>query len=208
MNINWYAIYNIGTGEITSTLTSDDDSIAFNTPEGCSAVVGDYSAFNGYILDGVYIEYAYAQKTDKAMRPDWANRWSNETLCWIDLRSLSDLKARRWNEIKQERTARLVGNITVGGRTYQCNQAAMAGAALAAFMATVDGTTATFAQPWVLTDNTSAELTAAETIAMGLAARDYVNGLSTATQAIRDALDALEPGSTPADIAAASAWPS
>jgi hypothetical protein len=122
--------------------------------------------------------------------------------------TLESLVARRWNEIKQERTARLVGNITVGGRTYQCNQAAMAGAALAAFMAQVDGTTATFAQPWVLTDNTSAELTAAETIAMGLAARNYVNGLSTATQAIRDALDALEPGSTPADIAAASAWPS
>ena len=132
---------------------------------------------------------------------DWT--WNDVTRRWKRVATLKQIRAEKWDVIKAERIDRLVGNITVGGRTYQCNQAAMAGAALAAFMSTAGGTTTTFAQPWVLTDNTSANLTAEETIELGLAARDYVNGLSTTTQAMRDALDAA----TTAEDVAAVTWP-
>ena len=119
--------------------------------------------------------------------------------------AIDTLRARKWSEVKAERSRRLVGTFMVGVNVFDCNESAMAGATLAAFMAlyAASGVTAAYRQTWVLADNTQVSLTAAEMIAVGVAGKEYVTGLWETSQRLRVMIDAA----TTADEVGAVGWP-
>jgi hypothetical protein len=116
--------------------------------------------------------------------------------------TLESLVTRRWNEIKQEKIRRETGLFTVDARVYQCNELKMLGATVGASMA-IDAGKEDYRQFWVLADNSDVLLTAAEMVAVGLAAKNYISSLSEITQALRASLDLAE---SPEEVAAVI-WP-
>lgn len=129
----------------------------------------------------------------------------NGAPAWLDTRGVEQAKSERWEAVKTERATRLTGSLTVAGVEYDCNQAAMAGAALAAYTAKMVGgaTAASYRQLWVPADNSTVNLAADEMIAVGQAAAAYVTGLWGTSQALRKQIDKAK---TTAEVDAIT-WP-
>lgn len=138
---------------------------------------------------GALVDYQPPSPGDDEMQT-WA--WSEEHRQWLPSPTLAAIKAVAWAAIKDRREALLVGAFTVAGRTFQCNQASMSGATLGAFMALTQGgdAAANYRQSWVLADNTTVSLTAAEMVEVGWAGSAYVTELWEKSQRLRQALDA------------------
>ena len=131
--------------------------------------------------------------------------WDWKAHGWHDPRTLDALKADKWDRVKAERSRRESGTFDCGGLTFDCNEPALAGATLDAFMAKIAGGDASTAwvQPWVLADNSVAALNADQMIAAGQACKAYISGLWSVSQALRHQIDAAQT----ADEIAAITWP-
>mgnify|MGYP003600581126 CR=1 FL=1 len=73
---------------------------------------------------------------------------------WIDIRSIDDLKAQKWSEIKSQRDQLEFGGFEFDGSIYDSDQVSQ-GRIMGAASAGVD-------QVWTLADNTTVNLTAAQ----------------------------------------------
>lgn len=73
---------------------------------------------------------------------------------WIDPRTLDEIKAQRWAEIKQQRDQLEFGGFEFGGGVYDSDQVSQ-GRIMGAASAGVD-------QTWTLADNTTVELSASQ----------------------------------------------
>jgi len=125
---------------------------------------------------------------------------------WVPSPTIAQAKAQRWGDIKAQRELRLRGTFTSGGRLFDLSTSGnLSGAVLDAVIALSNGEP--FSQFWVLADNTSAPLTAAETIAAGRLAKSLVTGLWQTSQALREQLDAIDDEAGTLAEVAAVVWP-
>lgn len=129
-------------GELLKIISGSMDSIKLNTPRGC-VVVEDPPAPNMYYKDGWVAMPA---------QPTSYHIFNYDLKDWIDPRTLDEIKAQKWAEIKSQRDNLEFGGFEFEGGIYdsdQVSQSRIMGAAVAG----VD-------QVWTLADNNTVELTA------------------------------------------------
>lgn len=88
---------------------------------------------------------------------------------WIDPRSLDEIKAQKWAEIKTERDQLEFGGFEFGGNIYDSNQVSQ-GRIMGAALAGVD-------QVWTLADNTTVNLTASQLQQLYAALQAHIAGV-------------------------------
>lgn len=117
--------------------------------------------------------------------------------------TIAGTKSRRWAAIKTERARRLAGTFTHAGSTYDIDPTHLAGASIDAREALIADEVG-WTQAWVLSDNTTVTLTAAEMIAVGRACKAVVSDLWATSQYLRGLIDAA----TTVEEVDAVVWPS
>ena len=88
---------------------------------------------------------------------------------WRDTRSLDDLKAQKWTEIKSERDSLEFGGFEFDGNIYDSNQVSQ-GRIMGAAGAGID-------QTWTLANNTTVELTAQQLKELYAALQAHIAGV-------------------------------
>lgn len=135
-------------------------------------------------------------------RPGPRFEWTGPVGGWVDQRSIEEVRAARWNLIKEERAAREFGTFTHAGHEFDMDPVRISGAVMDAREAIIAGEE--FTQAWVLTNDSVLVMTAVETIAMGRAAKAAVSNLWITSQYLRGLIDAA---TTVAEVEAVT-WPS
>ena len=128
-------------------------------------------------------------------------RYQAGALIWIDPRTLDQIKADKWTSIKAQRSSREAGTFTAVGHIFNVDPVNLVGAALDAYLAKQNGET--YAQAWVLADNTAVALTADQMIAAGRACKAYMAELWVISQTLRGQITAAQD----AAAVAAVVWP-
>lgn len=129
-------------GELLQLIYADEETVALNTPKDGFAV-DDPPKSNMFYQDG-WLEMP-AQPTSYHI-------FNYDTKQWIDPRSLDEIKAQKWAEIKAQRDQLEFGGFEFKGGIYDSDQVSQ-GRIMGAAVAGID-------QTWTLTNNTTVELTA------------------------------------------------
>lgn len=138
--------------------------------------------------------------------PPPGEHWRWDAGAWVPAPTIAQAKAQRWADIKARRAELLAGSFTSGGRSFDLGTSGnLSGAVLDAVIALSNAEP--FSQFWVLADNTSATLTAAETIAAGRLAKSLVTGLWQTSQALREQIEAIDDETGTLAEVAAVVWP-
>ena len=132
-------------GELLSIIAATEEVVALNTPQGCLAV-SDPPRQDMLYENGGWI--------DLPKRPSLFHCFDYTTRHWIDQRSLDDLKAQKWAEIKSLRNQLEFGGFEFEGNIYDSDQVSQ-GRIMGAAISGVD-------QVWTLADNTTVSLTASQ----------------------------------------------
>ena len=131
-------------GKPQCTLSGNEEIIALNTPHGCIAVE-DPPNPNMYYQGGW---------VDKPPQPSQFHAFSYATKEWVDARSLDEMKAQKWEEIKLQRDQLEFGGFAFEGNIYDSDQVSQ-GRIMGAAISGVD-------QVWTLAGNTTVELSASQ----------------------------------------------
>lgn len=131
-------------GELLKTISSNHETVELNTPEGGLAVE-DPPEPNMYYQDGWV-----AMPT----QPSPYHIFNYDLKDWIDPRTLDEIKAHKWAEIKSERDQLEFGGFEFEGNIYDSDQVSQ-GRIMGAAAAGLD-------QVWTLADNTTVELSASQ----------------------------------------------
>lgn len=131
-------------GEPLFTIQASDEIVMLNTPVDCLAVE-DPPELNMYYQDGWVALSA---------KPSPHHIFDYSTKQWVDPRTLDEIKAQRWAEIKSERDQLEFGGFEFEGNIYDSDQVSQ-GRIMVAAVADVD-------QVWTLADNTTVELSASQ----------------------------------------------
>ena len=131
-------------GEPLFTIQASDEIVILNTPVDCLAVK-DPPEPNMYYQDGWV-----AMPT----QPSPYHIFNYDLKDWIDPRTLDEIKAQKWAEIKSERDLLEFGGFEFEGGIYDSNQVSQ-GRIMGAAVAGVD-------QVWTLADNSTVELSASQ----------------------------------------------
>jgi hypothetical protein len=113
--------------------------------------------------------------------------WDEVNGGWIDPRTLTDLKADKWIEIKAARTAQEFGSFDWGGYTFQCDEVSQRRIQGAVQLAMLDPA---LTLDWTLADNTVQAFTAAEFEAIGQALAAHVGQCHERGRILRQEIDA------------------
>ena len=136
-------------GEILRAIMGNREQFQVNTKDGeifidmCEAVVS-----SSY--------YSFTEKRFIALSdaPSPQHVFDYEIKQWVDPRSLDEIKAQKWAEIKSRRDQLEFGGFEFEGNIYDSDQVSQ-GRIMGAAMSGVD-------QVWTLADNTVADLTASQ----------------------------------------------
>lgn len=131
-------------GEILQTIYANEETVVLNTPKDGFAV-DDPPKSNMFYRNG-WVEMP-AQPSPHFI-------FDYEVKQWIDPRSLDEIKAQKWTEIKSERDRLEFGGFEFDGNIYDSDQVSQ-GRIMGAASAGVD-------QTWTLADNTTVELSASQ----------------------------------------------
>lgn len=132
---------------------------------------------------------ALAWVTKPAQPSPWCE-WNRAAKAWADPRTLAELRAARWAEIKLARAAAEAAPLAVDGRVFDADadsQRRIAGAVQLAVIAP-----AGWSLDWTLADNTTATLTAAEVIAVGVALGQQVSAVHAVARLLRTQIESAE----------------
>jgi hypothetical protein len=113
--------------------------------------------------------------------------WDEVNGGWIDPRTLTDLKADKWTEIKAARTAQEFGSFEWGGYTFQCDEVSQRRIQGAVQLAMLDPA---LTLDWTLADNTVQTFTAAQFKAIGQALAAHVGQCHERGRILRQEIDA------------------
>ena len=147
-------------GEIIKSISAPAEVIELNTPVGCIALP-DPPNPNMYFSKGDWV--------DLPPQPSPNHIFSYETKEWIDPRTLSEIKAQKWNEIKYQRDQLEFGGFEFEGNTYDSDQVSQ-GRIMGAAAAGID-------QIWTLANNTTVELTAQQLKELYAALQVHIAGV-------------------------------
>ena len=95
-----FVLYEPTTGEITRWGESPDLTVHH---ESGSLIEGQGEPATHYVHRGELTAYTDAQAAAKAARPAARAEWSNTLMRWVDVRSLEEAQADKWNAIKARR---------------------------------------------------------------------------------------------------------
>jgi hypothetical protein len=82
-----YTQYQINTGEIVVSGTTNTDVLPFVLFEGNDYLEGYGSNISHYVLNNTIVDYTQEQKNTKLNKPNYKCTWSNETFTWVDART-------------------------------------------------------------------------------------------------------------------------
>ena len=114
---------------------------------------------------------------------------------WADPRTLQEAKDQAWERIKAARDLAEHAPFTVDGHAYDADEKATArisGATTKALMAVMQSQVCSF--DFILADNNVVTLDGAQMMAVGAALGNQVEAVFATGRALRDAIDAVEPG--------------
>lgn len=138
------AIVELSTGKLLFIIQGDNDSVELNTPEGAIAVE-EPTHPNMYYKGGWIV---------MPVAPSSNHIFDYTTEQWVDPRTLDEIKAQKWVEIKAMRDQLEFGGFEFEGGIYDSDQVSQ-GRIMGAAIAGVD-------QVWTLADNTTVELSASQ----------------------------------------------
>lgn len=131
-------------GELLKVISGNQESIELNTPSDCFAV-DEPTEFSMYYKDGWVAMPA---------QPTPYHIFNYDLKDWIDPRTLDEIKAQKWAEIKAMRDQLEFGGFEFDGGIYDSDQVSQ-GRIMGAAAAGID-------QVWTLADNTTVELSASQ----------------------------------------------
>ena len=143
-------------GELLKVISGNQESIELNTPEGCQAVE-DPPELNMYYQDGWVVMPA---------QPTPYHIFNYDLKDWVDLRTLDEIKAQKWAEIKSQRDQLEFGGFEFEGNTYDSDQVSQ-GRIMGVAVADVD-------QVWTLADNTTIDLSASQLQQLYAALQEHI----------------------------------
>lgn len=188
-----------GRGNITEATTEPRDGW-IEVPDGILAHPG-----SAYVHGGQVVAYAADDASLKNTWPGAGFEWDNDSMSWVDARTLGEVKAQRWAQIKAQRDAVEFGGFTWSGDEFDSDaesQARIMGAVQMALIAAQ--AEQPFAIDWTLADNTVRSMSAADIVSAGLALGEHVAAAHGIARTLRAAIDAC---TTAAEVEAV-AWPS
>lgn len=137
------------TGKILTTLQGDSNMVELNTaPDAVFIDTNDIVNISDYYDFDQHRFISIGEPLSPHFIFDY---WIKQ---WIDPRSLDDIKAQKWTEIKSQRDQLEFGGFEFEGNIYDSDQVSQ-GRIMGAAAAGVDRT-------WTLADNTTAELSASQ----------------------------------------------
>lgn len=131
-------------GELLKVISGNQESIELNTPNDCFAV-DEPPESSMYYQDGWVVMPA---------QPTSYHIFNYDLKDWIDPRTLDEIKAQKWAEIKSQRDRLEFGGFEFEGCIYDSDQVSQ-GRIMGAAAAGLD-------QVWTLADNTTVELSASQ----------------------------------------------
>ena len=179
-----FAIYD-ATGRIDRIIQSAENQIEANLRAGEAAmpVADDVTDLSHRMVDGEPVAFP--------AKPGAHHVWDWAASQWTDPRTLADLKAAKWREIKAARTTTEFGGFTWDGSAFdsdQVSQSRIQGAAQLATLAQMQGQP--FAIDWTLADNGVRTLSAQDMIAVGVAMGMHIQAQHHASRLLRDQINA------------------
>ena len=164
---------------ILSVLEGSQELISLNTPKDAK-FVDDIE----YISSTDYFDSATSTFVSIGEPPTPSHQFDYTTKQWIDPRSLDEIKAQKWAEIKSQRDRLEFGGFEFDGRNYdsdQVSQGRIMGAALAGIN-----------QVWTLADNTTVELSALQLQQLYAALQAHVASVHERGRIARLAIESAE----------------
>jgi hypothetical protein len=164
---------------------------------GETAVLSDGSPPHQKVLVGAEVVLLPPQ-------PSIHHRADPATQQWVDTRSLEQLKAAKWSQIKRSRDAAEYGGFTHNGLVFDSDPDSVQRISGAVTMAMIAASAdAPFSIDWTLADNTVHTLTGEEVVQIGLALGAHVASVHATARTLRLAIaDAAD-----VEALAAIAWP-
>lgn len=136
-------------GSISSSIIGSKSLVELNTPAGAEYIDTDeVTSLSDYWNGSKFI--SIGESTSPHHTFDYSAKQ------WVDLRSLDEIKAQRWTEIKSERDRLEFGGFEFDGGIYDSDQVSQ-GRIMGAAAAGMD-------QVWTLADNTITYLAANELV--------------------------------------------
>ena len=138
-------------GRVLRTISGDVDSININTLG--SDIYVDLSEISFDVYQHYY-DFATESFVSIGEPPSIHHTFDYSIKQWVDPRSLDEIKAQKWVEIKSQRDELEFGGFEYNSNIYDSDQVSQ-GRIIGAAVAGVD-------QVWTLADNTTAELSASQ----------------------------------------------
>jgi len=146
-------------GELLQLIYADEETVVLNTPKDGFAV-DDPPKSNMFYQDG-WLEMP--------AQPSPHHTFDYTTKQWIDPRSIDEIKAQKWAELKSQRNQLEFGGFEFDGNIYDSDQVSQ-GRIMGAAAAEVD-------QTWTLADNSTVELTAQQLKELYAALQAHIAGV-------------------------------
>ncbi len=149
---------------IRSVLEGTQELISLNTPKDAK-FVDDIE----YISSTDYFDSATSTFVSIGESPSQHHTFDYTTKQWIDPRSLDEIKAQKWAEIKSQRDQLEFGGFEFEGNVYDSDQVSQ-GRIMGAAVAGVD-------QTWTLANNATVELTVLQLQQLYAALQTHIAGV-------------------------------
>lgn len=175
-----YCIYD-NSGRILKFGMAPDDLLPILEQQGNVLDLGSATCDDAtqYVQNG--------QLMDMPPRPSVNHVFDYDAKAWVDPRSLDQLKAAKWDEIKAAREAAEYGGFTWDGSTFDSDAASQQKIIGASQMANL---TPGFEIDWTLADNTVRTLNATEMNSVGIALGQHVNAQYVHARNLRQQIEA------------------
>lgn len=138
-------------GRVLRTISGDTDNLDINTLG--SDIYVDLSEISFDVYQHYY-DFAAEAFVSIGEQPSIHHAFDYSIKQWVDPRSLDEIKAQKWAEIKSQRDQLEFGGFEFEGNIYDSDQVSQ-GRIMGAAIARVD-------QVWTLADNTTVELSASQ----------------------------------------------
>ncbi len=197
-------VYNLASGEILRSIEGIPEMLDLQAGEGEAVLVSEADSFTHHVVAGELVEYTLPEAFAKRQEPTHSAAWSNTTMEYVDLRTLSEVKADRWNEIKAERDLRETAGFPYLGKIIDSDprSAQRITTAVQAAQAAA-GVGAPFEIEWTTQDSTGLSLDAPGMMGMPVALAIFANSLHQTARTLRTEIDDAET----IEAVKAIAWP-
>lgn len=161
MNNTVYTIVNAKSGQITKSINSASRKVAEANLSDGELLILEQPAFMSDYWDG-------ERFVSIPPPPSLNHTFDYTTKQWTDPRSLDEIKAQKWDEIKLQRDQLEFGGFEFEGNVYDSDQVSQ-GRIMGAAVAGID-------QTWTLANNTTVELTALQLQQLYAALQSHIAG--------------------------------